>query len=199
MSYMHPFAMSALLGVCLCAAICADGETATNANDIGTGGAISLGGYGGGSGHGVTGGHSATGGNAGSGGGSGAGSSSGSGSGSGAGGAAGPQPGDCFFLADTPSCTACMVTDCVVSCADQGAQKLKQTNAINADDCAASYVSACPRWPGSPKSMVDDCIRKAWHDGAKAKQYMSGASLSEVACGFFVAADGGVYATQYFR
>lgn len=72
--------------------------------------------------------------------------------------------------------------------------------------CEESAQNECPGWPGPPGDMIEDCLALMWAEGPgedfQAHGHyinMSNPSYTQVSCGFFVTADGSVWAVQNFR
>jgi hypothetical protein len=72
--------------------------------------------------------------------------------------------------------------------------------------CGESAQDECPGWPGPPETMIGQCLAQMWAEGPGTDfsthgHYlnMSNKSYTMVACGFYVQADGSVWATQNFK
>ncbi len=72
--------------------------------------------------------------------------------------------------------------------------------------CGEWAQNECPGWPGPPDGMIDQCLAQMWAEGpgdfnSGHGHYinMSSTQYTKVSCGFYVLADGSVWATQDFQ
>jgi len=94
------------------------------------------------------------------------------------------------------------------SCAAGEAQKDSVSMVAHSafPSCGESAQDECPGWPGPPSSMITGCLAQMWAEGPGPFSQghghydnMSNSSYTQVACGFYVLADGSVWATQDFK
>jgi hypothetical protein len=94
------------------------------------------------------------------------------------------------------------------SCAGTEAQKDSASGVAHSafPSCGESAQDECPGWPGPPSTMITSCLAMMWaegpgpfDDGHGHYDNMSNSSYTQVACGFYVLADGSVWATQDFK
>jgi hypothetical protein len=72
--------------------------------------------------------------------------------------------------------------------------------------CGESAQNECPGWMGEPKSMIGGCLDLMWAEGpgadfGKHGHYinMSSKDYKQVACGFYLMANGSTWAVQNFK
>jgi hypothetical protein len=67
--------------------------------------------------------------------------------------------------------------------------------------CGEMAQNECPGWPGPPAQMISGCLKAMWAEGPGGGHYdnMANKGYTKVACGFFTASDGSVWATQDFQ
>jgi hypothetical protein len=94
------------------------------------------------------------------------------------------------------------------TCSDEEAASDAQTGKAHGafGHCTEMAQNECPGWPGTPESVVDNCLAMMWAEGpgtdfSQHGHYlnMSSTSYGKVACGFFQTADGKWWSVQNFR
>jgi hypothetical protein len=94
------------------------------------------------------------------------------------------------------------------SCADGQAQSDSVSGTAHGafGTCGEVAQDECPGWPGPPSSMITGCLQQMWAEGPGPFDQghghydnMSNGTYTQVSCGFYVLADGSVWATQNFR
>lgn len=67
--------------------------------------------------------------------------------------------------------------------------------------CHEHAQNECPGYSGTPDTMIDRCLDMMWKEGPGGGHYenMADRAYTEVTCGFYVTADGKVWAVQNFR
>ncbi len=94
------------------------------------------------------------------------------------------------------------------ACADDETKKDAERNKPHGSfgSCGEWAQNTCPGWSGTPESMIGTCLQKMWAEGPGSDfsthgHYinMSSTRYMQVACGFFVTPEGGVWTVQDFR
>ena len=94
------------------------------------------------------------------------------------------------------------------TCADGQAQSDSASGTAHGafGTCTEMAQDECPGWPGPPSTMITGCLQQMWAEGPGPFDQghghydnMSNSSYTQVACGFYVLADGSVWATQDFK
>jgi hypothetical protein len=94
------------------------------------------------------------------------------------------------------------------SCADGQAQSDSGSGTAHGafGTCGESAQDECPGWPGPSSDMIPKCLAQMWAEGPGPFDQghghydnMSSTSYTQVACGFYVLADGSVWAAQDFK
>ena len=67
--------------------------------------------------------------------------------------------------------------------------------------CNEHAQNECPGYSGAPDQMIDRCLAAMWKEGPGGGHYenMRDGEYTEVACGFYLGADGKTWAVQNFR
>lgn len=67
--------------------------------------------------------------------------------------------------------------------------------------CNEHAQNECPGYSGTPDQMIDGCLGMMWKEGPGGGHHdnMADGKYTQVACGFYVTADGKVWAVQNFR
>ena len=87
-------------------------------------------------------------------------------------------------------------------CADGQAQSDSQTGTAHGafGDCGESAQDECPGWGGPPATAIKGCLQMMWSEGPGGGHYENMRSNRKLAaCGFYVLANGKVWAVQDFQ